>query len=71
MITLLLRYVSGVPLLERKAKRHPEWAQYEAETNCFFPWFHDKNAVAKTQTILLENDDGFKKAEEETQNKIQ
>ena len=26
----LLRYVSGVPLLERKARKHPEWAQYEA-----------------------------------------
>lgn len=23
---LLLRYVSGVPLLERKARKHPEWA---------------------------------------------
>ena len=26
LITLLLRYVSGVPLLERKARKHPEWA---------------------------------------------
>jgi len=48
IITLLLRFVSGVPLLERKARRHPEWAQYEAETNCFIPWFWDKNATPKT-----------------------
>lgn len=26
MMTFLLRYVSGVPLLERKARKHPEWA---------------------------------------------
>ena len=26
VITLLLRFVSGVPLLERKARKHPEWA---------------------------------------------
>jgi len=47
IITLLLRYVSGVPPLERKAKKHPEWAQYEAETAVFIPWFHDKDAVPK------------------------
>ena len=54
----LLRYVSGVPLLERKAKRHPEWAQYEAETSCFIPWFWDKNAVAKPAN----DDDGYTNA---------
>ena len=47
IITLLLRFVSGVPLLERKARKHPEWAQYEAETAIFFPWFWDENAVPK------------------------
>lgn len=46
---LLLRYVSGVPLLEKKARNHPEWAQYEAETSVFFPWFWDKNAVPAQQ----------------------
>ena len=55
----LLRYVSGVPLLERKARRHPEWAQYEAETSCFIPWFWDKNAVAKPTN----EDDGYTIAE--------
>ena len=52
IITLLLRFVSGVPLLERKARKHPEWAQYEAETNVFFPWFHKEGA-------LPQNDDNF------------
>lgn len=44
IMTLLLRFVSGVPLLERKARKHPEWAKYEAETAVFFPWFCDENA---------------------------
>jgi len=70
VITLLLRFVSGVPLLERKARQHPEWAQYEAETNCFFPWFWDKNAVAKSTEHAVLLDDSYKKVEEETQNKI-
>jgi len=30
VITLLLRFVSGVPLLERKARKHAEWPLYEA-----------------------------------------
>jgi steroid 5-alpha reductase family enzyme len=38
-MTLLLRYVSGVAMLERKQRKHPEFAQYEAETSAFIPWF--------------------------------
>jgi len=45
VMNFLLRFVSGVPFLERKAALHPEWAQYAAETNCFVPWFVNKNAV--------------------------
>lgn len=60
VITLLLRFVSGVPLLERKARKHPEWAQYEAETNVFVPWCHDKNAQPKT-------DDNFDDAAKQIQ----
>ena len=40
-MTLLLRYVSGVALLERKQRKHPEFAQYEKETSAFIPWFAD------------------------------
>jgi len=39
VITLLVRYVSGVALLERKQSKHPEFAQYEKETSAFIPWF--------------------------------
>jgi len=56
LITLLLRYVSGVPLLERKARKHPDWAQYEAETAVFVPWFWDKNAKAEVKAAEVKAD---------------
>jgi steroid 5-alpha reductase family enzyme len=36
-ITLLLRYVSGVPLLERKRAGQPEWEAYKARTSAMIP----------------------------------
>jgi len=36
-ITLLLRYVSGVPMLERKRASQPEWEAYKARTSVFVP----------------------------------
>ena len=36
-ITLLLRYVSGVPMLERKRAGQPEWEAYKARTSVFVP----------------------------------
>ena len=50
-ITLLLKYVSGVPLLERKQRKHPEWAKYEAETNVFCPWVVDYEGGMKAQAL--------------------
>ena len=38
-ITLLLLYVSGVPLLEKSMKKKPGFAEYAGRTNKFFPWF--------------------------------
>ena len=46
-ITLLLRFVSGVPLLEEKYKDNPEFKEYMKETNVFFPWFCSKEVEAK------------------------
>lgn len=37
IITLLLLYVSGVPLLEKKYKNHPEWPIYAKQTSKFIP----------------------------------
>lgn len=41
-ITLLLVFVSGVPLLERKHAGRPDWEAYKARTSMFVPWFPKK-----------------------------
>jgi len=41
-ITLLLVFVSGVPLLERKYAGRPDWEAYKARTSKFVPWFPKK-----------------------------
>lgn len=38
-ITLLIRFVSGVPFPEKKYKENKEWIEYCKETNIFVPWF--------------------------------
>ena len=38
-ITLLLRFVSGVPLLERKYAGRADFAAYAGAVNAFLPWF--------------------------------
>jgi len=37
VITLLLLFVSGVPMLEKKYKNHPEFAEYALRTSKFIP----------------------------------
>lgn len=39
VITYLLLFVSGVPLLEEHFKDNPEFQRYAEKTNKFFPWF--------------------------------
>ncbi len=41
-ITLLLLFVSGVPLLEKNMKSRPGYAEYTRQTSIFFPWFPRK-----------------------------
>ncbi len=41
-ITLLLRYVSGVPILEKKYENRKEFKEYAKKTPIFFPWFPKK-----------------------------
>lgn len=43
LITVLLLFVSGVPLLEKKYKDNLEFEQYAKETNRFIPWFPRKS----------------------------
>lgn len=42
LITVLLLFVSGVPLLEKKYKDRTDFIQYAKRTNKFFPWFPKK-----------------------------
>ena len=39
LMSYLLRFLSGVPMLEKKQRKHPEFAAYAAKTNVFVPWF--------------------------------
>lgn len=39
LITYLLRYVSGVPMLEARWAGNPEWEAYKARTSVLVPWF--------------------------------
>jgi steroid 5-alpha reductase family enzyme len=42
LITLLLLFVSGVPLLEKKYKDNKEFQEYAKVTSVFIPWFVKK-----------------------------
>lgn len=42
VITWLLLYVSGIPLLEKKYRDDLEFQEYKTRTNAFFPWFPKK-----------------------------
>ncbi len=37
VITLLLRFVSGVPMLEKKYRGRPDWEEYKRKTAAFVP----------------------------------
>lgn len=40
LMTFLLMYVSGVPILERQmSKTNPKYNEYKQKTAWFFPWF--------------------------------
>jgi len=38
IITLLLRFVSGVPMLEKKYSGRPDWEEYKKKTAAFIPF---------------------------------
>lgn len=37
-ITLLILFVSGIPLLEKKYESRPDFEKYKKKTSIFFPW---------------------------------
>ena len=53
IITLLIRFVSGVPLgNEEKYVDHPEWQQVCAETNIFVPWFSGMKSDQPKEVLM-------------------
>lgn len=42
IITLLLLFVSGIPMLEKKYDNNPEYQAYKKRTSAFVPWFQRK-----------------------------
>lgn len=38
-ITILLRFITGVPMLENAMKDNSEYQEYKRKTNIFIPWF--------------------------------
>lgn len=44
-ITYLLRFVSGVPMLEKAMKGRPGFEEYAKRTNIFVPWFEKNKGV--------------------------
>ena len=41
-ITILILFVSGIPMLEKKYDDNKDFQKYKARTNAFFPWFPKK-----------------------------
>lgn len=44
IMTALLRWGSGVPLLERSLRHRPGWEDYSRRVNAFWPWFPRKRS---------------------------
>ena len=40
VITILVRHISGVPMLEVKYENNPEYIEYKNTTSPFIPWMH-------------------------------
>ncbi len=45
LMSVLLVFVSGVPLLEKKYAGRPDWEAYKARTPMFVPWFPKKGGA--------------------------
>lgn len=41
-ITVLLLFVTGIPMIEKVLARNPEYADYKKRTSIFIPWFPKK-----------------------------
>jgi steroid 5-alpha reductase family enzyme len=46
LITTLLLFVSGVPLLEKRYAGNPEFDKYKQQTSVFIPWFPKQRSIS-------------------------
>lgn len=42
-ITVLVCFVSGIPMLEKNLNKYPDFQEYKDRTSVFIPWFPKKN----------------------------
>ena len=68
-ITLLIRFVSGVAMLERKQKKKAAFRVYMMETSAFFPWWYKTVAKDQREVLMVEFEAEIKKEEEEAAKK--
>ena len=54
LITFLVRFISGVEMLERKSRKRPEFRVYMLETNAFIPWVHRPVKPEMREKLLSE-----------------
>lgn len=52
-ITLIIRFVSGVPFPEKKYANNEEWQAYSKETNVFCLWFYKENKGMVHKEMIL------------------
>jgi len=60
LITVTLRFISGVPLIEKKYKEREDFQLYKKETNCFIPWF-PKSMIKPTEVRNLDSPNNSQK----------
>ena len=70
-ITLLIRFVSGVPMLERKQMKKAAFRLYMLETSCFFPMTYSPVPEEKRAALLAEYTEEIEKEEKAKEAKKQ
>ena len=53
LTTLVLRFVTGVPMLEEPHLENPEFILYQKETNALLPWFPKTNVSTQPSEVFI------------------
>lgn len=54
-ITLLVRYISGVPMLEKRLEKREGYNKYIENTSIFIPWFNKGDSNEKKVFLVLQS----------------